>query len=196
MSEHILLVCGSLKEESLTRFALQTVERFLLDKEYTTSILNVGDLNLPIFDPDQVKLPVGAQSWIEQIELASGLVIGTPEYHGGFSGAIKNAIDYTKTELWKDKPIALIAAAGGYRTGINSLNGLRLIFRNVYARTINEQAVCSKYDLEEDEDGDVDFNEVMLGQLYRVAEGLLREMQFARQLGLIRSDFSLANRER
>ncbi|GMK41466.1 hypothetical protein PCCS19_45220 [Paenibacillus sp. CCS19] len=187
MPDHILLVCGSLKEQSLTRFALQTVERFLSEKEYTTSILNVGALNLPIFDPDLVNQPAGAQTWVEQIEQASGLVIGTPEYHGGFSGAIKNALDYTKTELWKDKPIALIAAAGGYRTGINSLNGLRLIFRNVYARTINEQAACSKYDLEEDDDGDVDFNEVMLGQLYRIAEGLHREIQFARQLGLIKA---------
>ncbi|WP_158811856.1 NADPH-dependent FMN reductase [Beijerinckia sp. L45] len=54
------------------------------------------DLNLPIYDPGMV-VPEGAACvLIEALRHADGIIISSPCYHGGVSGMLKNALDYTE----------------------------------------------------------------------------------------------------
>lgn len=175
----ILLICGSMNEESVTRMALQVVGDALENKGFETEYVDVADLNLQVYNPMNETVPESIVELSDKITQADAVVIGTPEYHGGYSGALKNMMDHLNGSIFRQKAIAILSAAGGYRSGINALNGLRLICRNVHARCISEQAAVSHRDLLENEEGLVFFNETVAAQLLSVADGLEREIKFA-----------------
>lgn len=141
---NIILINGSLNKNSKTKQVLQLVEYGLKSKKYSTTLLDIGDLDLPIFNPN-----IHNKDLIESIRgklnEASAFIIGSPEYHSGYSGALKNFIDYLDRDVFQDKPVALVATSGGMKSGINTLNGLRLVFRSLHADVIPQQiAVCEK----------------------------------------------------
>jgi len=83
----------------------------------------VGDINLPLFDGDYEDangIPEAVQHLSDQIAAADGIIISTPEYNKGPSGALKNALDWisrTKGNPWRDKPVAIMSAAAGRAGG-------------------------------------------------------------------------------
>ena len=92
--------------------------------------------------------PVAAAQWRHAVRRASGLVIGSPEYHGTFSGGLKNLLDYLDSNLVKGKPAALVAAAGSPRSGIGTLNTLRIVLRSLHMPVIVEQVAVCRSDMD------------------------------------------------
>lgn len=70
-------------------------------------------------------------NFIEAIRKADGIIIGTPGYHGGISGLVKNAIDLledTRNDerpYFDDKPVGLVVTAAGWQAGGVTLAALR-----------------------------------------------------------------------
>ncbi|HEY0670348.1 MAG TPA: NAD(P)H-dependent oxidoreductase [Sphingobacteriaceae bacterium] len=60
------------------------------------------------------------------------LIFVTPEYHGSFSGVIKNAIDHFWSEFQK-KPIAVATASAGRMGGINASTQLQHVILSIGA---------------------------------------------------------------
>jgi NAD(P)H-dependent FMN reductase len=52
------------------------------------------------------------QMWSEIIATADAFIIISPEYNGGYSGVLKNALD-TLYKEWNNKPVAFITYSGG-----------------------------------------------------------------------------------
>jgi len=50
-------------------------------------------IELPHFAPESTERTPAQRELIDAVRAADGLVIGTPGYHGGISGLVKNAID-------------------------------------------------------------------------------------------------------
>ncbi|OUJ19665.1 FMN-dependent NADH-azoreductase, partial [Corynebacterium kefirresidentii] len=44
---------------------------------------------------------------------ADFLILGTPNYHGSYSGILKNALDHINMDYVKMKPVGLIGNSGG-----------------------------------------------------------------------------------
>ena len=72
---------------------------------------------------------------VDAVRTASGVVIGSPGYHGAISGLVKNALDYIE-ETARDKrvyldglPVGLIATAYGWQATGSRLATLRSIVR-------------------------------------------------------------------
>lgn len=65
--------------------------------------------------------------------------MGTPEYHGSFSGVLKNALDLMGFEEFEGKMIGLVGVSGGKMGALNALSGLRNIGRALHAWVIPEQ---------------------------------------------------------
>ncbi|MBY0405730.1 MAG: NAD(P)H-dependent oxidoreductase, partial [Cyanobacteria bacterium] len=76
-----------------------------------------------------------------------GFVVGTPEYHGGYSGALKNFLDLQCGHSFKDKWVALVGAAGGRLGADQSLNQLRVVFKNLDAFTWKNQTSAGGSDV-------------------------------------------------
>ena len=65
-----------------------------------------------IFDPASPVRSEAARSLVEALRRADGVLIATPAYHGGISGLVKNALDFTE-DLRDDPRIYLQGRAVG-----------------------------------------------------------------------------------
>jgi NAD(P)H-dependent FMN reductase len=64
-------------------------------------------------------MPEGLAAIQQLLDSADAMIFLSPEYHGSYSGALKNALDY----FWKEfarKPIGVVAVASGKFGGINA----------------------------------------------------------------------------
>jgi len=59
-----------------------------------------------------------------RIQAADALMLVTPEYHGSFSGVIKNALDNLGTELYR-KPVGVVAVSSGKMGGLHAIAQLQ-----------------------------------------------------------------------
>lgn len=129
MAPKILVVCGSSREDGYLEqlVALATVAARLAGAEVRE--LSLCTVQLPVMiwgdaeqgsNPDVVRVRELA-SW------ADGFVIGTPEYHGNMSGALKNWFDFLHAEL-AGKFAGVVATTGG-GTGDMSITAVKTCFQ-------------------------------------------------------------------
>ena len=70
-------------------------------------------------------------AFVEAVRTCDGVIIGTPGYHGGVSGLVKNAIDLLEDlrddgrSYFSDRPVGLIVSAAGWQAGGVTLAALR-----------------------------------------------------------------------
>lgn len=98
-----------------------------------TQMLYLKDFNLPFCDGlrDQSKIqpePNDQVRFRECLKAASGIIIGSPDYHGVPSGVLINAIDLTTFDEWSGKMVGLVSVSGGQGGGIYFLYLIILIF--------------------------------------------------------------------
>ena len=107
----ILGVSGSLREAS-TNSRLLVAATHLVPSEMELRVTsNVG--KLPLFSPDARTTDARAlHEWINEVRTANGIIISTPEYAGGYPGALKNAFDWlVGTDAFVNKPFMLLKAS-------------------------------------------------------------------------------------
>lgn len=61
-----------------------------------TLLLGASALPLEPYDPARPERSAQAVALVAALREAEGLVVATPAYHGGISGLVKNAIDFTE----------------------------------------------------------------------------------------------------
>ena len=61
-----------------------------------TQAFGAGDMPSEPYDPAAPGRSPQAQAMVEALRRADGVIIATPAYHGGISGLVKNAIDFTE----------------------------------------------------------------------------------------------------
>lgn len=129
----LLGLSGSLRSASTNRMLLREAARLFGDCTYVEA-----DLDLPLYHGDREQaegIPAAVQTLSDQIASADAVIISTPEYNKGPSGALKNALDWvsrTKEAPWKGKPVAVMSAAAGRAGGERAqmiLRGFMVPFR-------------------------------------------------------------------
>ena len=107
-----------------------------------TNLLDLRDYDLLLCDGKEVEsdYPEGVFRLRQEVGQAQGIVLGTPEYHGSFSGVLKNALDLMGFDEFEGKMIGLIGVSGGRMGAFNAMNSLRNIGRALHAWVIPEQA--------------------------------------------------------
>ena len=170
----LVIVSGSSRPESTTRHTLKCIEGLSARRGFAPEFVCGRDLDLPIYDPPTSDQLPSVQRWREAVKAADALIFGSPEYHGTFSGVLKNMIDYLEFEHIAGKPIGLIATSGNAKTGIATLNALRLVFRALHAPVIVEQAAIWGGDFAAETK---QMKPEGLEQVLGVIDGLSRELQ-------------------
>lgn len=135
----IVGIGGSLRPQSYSQQALQLAVQRVKALGAEVEILDLRQMDLPFCngDNDYSDYP-DVEKLRTQVKSADGLILATPEYHGGVSGVLKNALDLMSFEHLSDKVTGLISVLGG-QSNSNALNDLRLIARWVHAWVIPEQ---------------------------------------------------------
>ncbi|MEP5633105.1 MAG: NADPH-dependent FMN reductase [Tateyamaria sp.] len=114
----LLGISGSLRAESTNRKLLREAARLFGDCSYTEA-----DLQMPLYDgdlEDAEGIPAPALALADQITSADAVILSTPEYNKGPSGALKNALDWVSRvegNPWADKPVAVMSSAAGRAGG-------------------------------------------------------------------------------
>lgn len=135
----IIGVCGSLRPGSYTRMALTIALQGAQELGAETRILDLQNYDLAFVDGRDIPYPEGVQRLREDIRAADGIIIGTPEYHAGMSGVLKNALDLMGFDEFGGKMLGLIGVSGGTMGAVNALNSLRAVGRALHAWVVPQQ---------------------------------------------------------
>jgi arsenic resistance protein ArsH len=145
----ILLLYGSLRERSFSRFATEEAAR----------LLNFFGAETRIFDPSDLPLPdqfagdrhPAVQELRELSMWSEGQVWCSPERHGQITAVMKAQIDHLPLNMGGMRPtqgrtLAVMQVSGGSQS-FNAVNTLRLLGRWMRMFTIpNQSSVAKAYD--------------------------------------------------
>src|SRR2546426_267626 len=130
---HVLAVVGSLHRESVTRTVVTHVAERLRSDGCIVDVLDFQKEPLALYNPDTAHdLPAYAELQA-RVDRADVIVLGTPDYHGGISGAMKNFLDHFWDEF-AGKLFATIVAS--HEKGLTVSDQLRTVARQCYAWTL------------------------------------------------------------
>jgi azobenzene reductase len=137
----LVVISGSPRKKGRTRIASHFIAR-----KYHAEILDLTEANIPMYtgEPEQSELPE-VLHLKRIVKEADAVILASPEYHSGMSGALKNTLDFLGSEQFANKPVALLAVAGGGKGGINALNNMRIVARGLYANAIPRQLVLDPH---------------------------------------------------
>ena len=130
---NILLVVGSLHENSVTRVAINHLADNLSTAGCEVNTLDFIEDPLPLFNPDTVWAQDYYPILKKQILEADVIVLGTPDYHGSISSTLKNFLDH----FWKEFAGKLFATVvASHEKGLTVHDQLRTVARQCYAWTM------------------------------------------------------------
>ncbi len=141
----ILLLYGSLREQSYSRLLVEEADRLLRVLGAETRIFDPRDLPMVnSTSPDHPKVQElrALSLWSE------GQVWCSPEMHGAVTGVFKNQIDWLPLEIGAVRPtqgrtLAVMQVSGGSQS-FNAVNTLRLLGRWMRMVTIPNQSSVPK----------------------------------------------------
>lgn len=138
---HIVGICGSIRPDSFTRMALAGALAGAAEHGATTQLIDLRDYQLPF-----VTTTDGPEQQLSSVlrlrtetRSADGIILATPEYHGSFSGVLKNAIDLMGFEEFEGKMVGLVGVSGGRMGASDALNTLRNVGRALHAWVLPQQ---------------------------------------------------------
>ncbi|MFQ6673808.1 MAG: NADPH-dependent FMN reductase [Fidelibacterota bacterium] len=139
-------ICGSLRDGSYTRMTINTALAGAREVGALTRLIDLRDYDLIFCDgkKDESIYPKGVFDLRRDVKRAQGVILGTPEYHGGVSGVLKNALDLMGFDEFESKIIGLVGVSGGAMGAVSALNSLRTVGRVLHAWVIPEQVSVSQ----------------------------------------------------
>jgi FMN reductase len=142
----IVGIGGSLREHSYSYIALDHAMTLLTRMGCHGRILDLRRLRLPFCNGDKHELwPAypGVAELRTAVFEAHALVLVTPEYHGGMSGVLKNALDLLDVQHLEGKVVGAISVLGGPANS-NALNDLGRVMRWCHAWVIPQQIAVGR----------------------------------------------------
>ena len=181
----ILLMYGSLRDRSYSRFLAQECARLLEVMGAETRIFDPSGLPLPDDEPvDHPKV----QELRDLAIWSEGQVWVSPERHGNMTGIMKAQIDWIPLSAGAVRPtqgktLALLQVCGGSQS-FNSVNQMRILGRWMRMMTIPNQSSVAKAWLEFDDDG-----RMKPGPFYNRVVDVMEELMKFTLLTRDRSDY-------
>jgi len=139
----ILALCGSARRGSFNQMLLDCCVRGAQDAGAQVAQLNLRELDLPIYDGDleaEGGAPASVHRFRAHLAENAALLIATPEYNGGYSPLLKNALDWASRPAEADatglapfagKTAALISASPGAMGGLRSQIALQMVLHKM-----------------------------------------------------------------
>lgn len=129
-SLNVLAVAGSLNRASVTRTVIHLIAEQLTAAGARVDVLDLLGEPLALFDPDSSYAHENFPKLQERVERADVYLLGTPDYHGSMSGAMKNFLDH----FWQEFAGKLFATVvASHEKGLTVTDQLRTVARQCYA---------------------------------------------------------------
>lgn len=162
----IAVLSGSLRAESLnTKLVLSVAGEIEKMDGVKIDLISLNKLDLPIYDQDieEKEFPSGADELKKRLIASDAFLIGSPEYNGSISGALKNAIDWASRPRPDEEPLAcfkgkacgLLAASPGAIGGLRGLRHVRQILTQLQMVVVPQEFALGKAHESFDESGKI-----------------------------------------
>jgi NAD(P)H-dependent FMN reductase len=126
----ILAVVGSAHADSVTRVVLTRVTEDLRASGCDVDLLDLSQEPLALFNPETAYSQLGFAALKARVERADVFILGTPDYHGSISSALKNFLDH----FWREFAGKLFATlVASHEKGLTVTDQLRTVARQCYA---------------------------------------------------------------
>jgi len=135
-------LCGSLRPTSTTRHALRVALEGAAQAGASIALLDLRTYQLPFCDGNENEeaYPQDVFRLRRDVASAHGVVLGTPEYHGSYSGVLKNALDLMGFDEFEGKMVGLVGVSGGQLGAVSALHEMRNVARALHAWVVPAQA--------------------------------------------------------
>jgi NAD(P)H-dependent FMN reductase len=142
----VVAISGSLRRDSITFHATSAALAGAVAAGARTEMIDLRRWPLPFCDArdeeEEAHDPL-VSKLRAKVKAAQGLIVGTPEYHGSFSGVVKNALDLLSSDELGGKMVGLVSVAGG-ESGKSALSHLRLVMRAVHAWVVPQEVMVPR----------------------------------------------------
>ena len=140
----VVAICGSLRQGSSTHAALRIALSAAKAAGAEVELIELSKYEL-VFQGSVSKetdYPPGVFKLREKVKRAHGILLGSPEYHGSFSGVLKSAIDLMGFDEFENKVVGLVGVSGGRMGAVNALSMLRTVGTALHAWVVpNEVSI-------------------------------------------------------
>ena len=135
----ILALCGSTRAGSFNRLLLDVAANGAAAAGAHVTTIGLEDFALPLYDADDEAehgLPARALGLQDLVASHHALLIATPEYNGGYTAVLKNALDWTSRprqdgsmglSAFEGKVAAVVSASPGPLGGLRSQIALKMV---------------------------------------------------------------------
>ena len=171
-SLNVLAVVGSLQRASVTRVVVRHVAQQLQAAGCVVDVLDFEEEPLALYNPDTAHDLPGYANLQSRVHRADAIVLGSPDYHGGISGALKNFLDHFWHEF-SGKLFATVVAS--HEKGLTATDQLRTVARQCYAWTL-------PYGVSFTEDLDVKDGQIVGETFKQRLEMLIRDLRIYGEL--------------
>ena len=139
----ILVFAGATREGSFNKKLAKLAAKAAGDAGADVTLIDLKDYPMPLYDGDDESasgLPPKAVELKKLVKDTDGIIIASPEYNSGYSGVLKNAIDWASrpTEAGEGSAAAfagkyagIMAASPGALGGLRGLYALRELLMNI-----------------------------------------------------------------
>lgn len=138
----ILAISGSLRKNSSNTnvlYAISNLRSENIDFQFYEGLEHLPHFN-PEIDTDSPPDPV--KDLRNQLKLADGVIICTPEYARGVPGSLKNALDWVVSSgEFMDKPVAVISASSHSSGGEKARASILLTLEMIEAKIPKESTL-------------------------------------------------------
>lgn len=135
----VVALCGSLRDGSTTRIALEEVLAAARTAGGSAELVDLRSYEiLSLYASDSESSDAEALRRI--VDDADSVVLGTPNYHGPYSEALKDALDHCGRDEFAATTVGLLETAGGEYPG-SAVDHLRTVSRTLRAWTLPTEVV-------------------------------------------------------
>jgi NAD(P)H-dependent FMN reductase len=162
----ILAVIGSLQRESVTRLMIGHLAQKIEQAGCAVDVLDFEREPLALYNPDTAYDAPAFPSLKKRVDDADVLLLGTPDYHGSMSGAMKSFLDH----FWREFAGKLFATVvASHEKGLTVTDQLRTVARQCYAWSL-------PYGVSFSESSDLKDGKIVSEQFEKRLEMFVRDM--------------------
>lgn len=170
----ITIISGTNRPDSNTRKISAEISGIYESLDTPHKVLDLAELPPEIFNPASYgEKPPAFKEFSDAVLAASGLVVVTPEYNGGFPGVLKYFIDMLEfPESFEARPVCFVGLAAGIWGAMRPVEQLQQIFGYRNAHIFPERVFVPGVFNAIGKDGRLN-DEKIAGRLRKQAEGYL-----------------------
>jgi chromate reductase len=141
----LVLLAGSVRRDSVNVALAETIAAAARRRGHEAERIDLADHPLPLFNADDEAehgVHPSAHSLVAALDGADAVVLVSPEYNGGFTPLLKNALDWaTRVEkrVWARTPVGLACATPGGSGGRRGLALLRTLLESITVDVVAPQ---------------------------------------------------------